>query len=953
MTQPAHTPDRKRQSKKLEIKRSYLFYAVSGFFIFYFLLFLPALWTNQIPYFMDIVTQFFPIKVFIGGLWQHLKLPLWNSTYYGGVPLLANPQWGVLYPGNFPFFLYRSGWMYLLTFVIHSVIGAGGVWLLCQRFITSPFSLIAPVVFLFSGYLWAHYAFGAYILALCWMPFIFWAHDRYIYTNQKHLLILGGLLFSLQLLAGAPQLSFYFVLAFFFIVVVYPLFVSPPAGIAQKHFWLKSILFFIATTLIGTIISSPQLVAVLGSTGEIGRRTELPLREVLAGTLTLRDYISACIGGTGVVFEDAETTAYIGLSVLFLVLVGGIDGLSRPRRAPLFSYGLLCVVLLASASRLLAPLQYHIFPFYAKFHDPKRVLGIVMILLPIFSARGLELLYKKWAISDPIPSPAEGNSAKFEKHKITIISGIAFAVLAVLVVLNGHRSFFDPIQNFTQLGWIRITTLPKPFIISSVSFLFLIGLIILTQKRKRTGFLLLVLISIIVMVDLIYFSFTRIDIKTIPIEKVFNKNNIPAPLLVSGSEYRFITYDPTMNYSYDYLRSDFSGMVLPDCASYYGLQDFQGYDPWKPRRYELYLTLLNKGFIVPYQRHFGLVRNLWWSPLLGRAGVKFVIGDPGYYHLPLYPRRVLSPSQSQIFTPERIFKTTTMKVGFVTRTDNNEQSLVNLTIRDLSGVTIAELMLGTESKEFKVLKGNINKCELTPKRLHTPEERLAEFIWDCEFEEALIPAEVSITNVSQRHNIMMTEIGFIPQVAKNHFVLVSGKSNETTSLWALKDDVSPMLSWAEEAYVANSTSEALDILDRISQTHHSTVVIEDRNGILSKRGTGIIKFSRQAKLINAQIGSGKIRATITTSDSPALLIIRQAYSRYWQAILGERKLTVFPCDVMFSAVIIPPDTNAELLFIYSPPFIAPLLVLSALLTLCLLLILIRHIFSFYRPKINP
>ncbi|MCX7766649.1 MAG: hypothetical protein N2246_08110, partial [Candidatus Sumerlaeia bacterium] len=412
-------------------------------FLFYFLLFVPALVSNQIPFFMDIVTQFFPIKSYIGEQWQKLRFPLWNPTYYGGVPLLANPQWGVLYPGNFPFFFWRTGWMFTLTLVLHALVASYGVWLLARRFSRSFCCFFAPLVFLFGGYLWAHYAFGAYILTLAWMPFIFWAYDRFLVDHRRVHIILAGILSGGLLLAGAPQLAFYFFMAFIFVAIFYP--------VVNQHSLWHSIRFLLFSTLIGCSIALPQIFAIIDSGSEIGRKSGLALTEILPGTLSIRQYVQVFLGGTSLGIEDAETTAYLGFPAMFFLLIGFVHIISAPRRERLFIYAILSLLLLIFASRILAPLLYRFFPLYAHFHDPKRVLGIVMIFLPLFIVRGAEAVL------------LQRNNLR--KHLFTASTCVILFLL--LMVLFQKKQYFTAFSlGFTQLGWINLPTIIHPSYLS-------------------------------------------------------------------------------------------------------------------------------------------------------------------------------------------------------------------------------------------------------------------------------------------------------------------------------------------------------------------------------------------------------------------------------------------------------------------------------------------------------
>lgn len=886
---------------------------IFGLFTFYVLLFLPSLLANQIPYFMDIITTFFPIKAYIGTLYQSFQIPLWNPTYFGGVPLLANPQWGALYPGNFPFFFCRTGWMFTLTLVLHALFGAYGIWLLCRRFSPSPFSPIAPLIFLFGGYLWAHYAFGAYILAIAWMPFIFLSYDCYLSTGRFSWVLLAGVLIGFLLLSGAPQLTFYFFIAFIFISIL--------SFLASGSWFLvrRSFLFFAISTAVGIIIALPQIVTIIDGMRETGRHRELKLAEILPGALSARQYVAVFLGGTGAFFEDAETTAYFGMPALFILLLGLVKTLSSPKGERLFIYASLSLILLLFASRILAPILYHFFPFYAKFHDPKRILGIVMLFFPLIAVRGAEFLFSERNISG-------------KKRVYYLIS--AFFLLLLLIFLNGKNSFYHPVKDFLQLGWIKVPFSLPPFWLS-LFLLFLLFLLYLFFRVKSSVHIIWILL--ILLIDLCYFAFSRIDVKMIAAHKVFNKNLVPPELLIDKSKYRFITYDPTLNYSYDYLRKDFPQLIMPDGASFHQLEDFQGYDPWKPKRYEQYLQLLNEGFVVPWRRHFGLVRNLWWSPLLQRACVKYVIGDAGNYHLPLYPPDLLLPKKSLSLRNERVVKTKKLLLTFITQATPKEKNLLSLKVQNPGGEELIDLILGNTAEGFSSIGNEVSRKVLTETRLEI-RANFAIYTWDIEFKDQEALAAISAQNLSAEHNVLITDLAFQPVDTNNRFSLIAGDEDSPTALWELQGFVFPIMGFSPKAVVAHSTTEAGQLLEKISQSTTETVVIEDIKGLLGREE--LLTFSPEARIISERYKSGKITAEIDTAEKPALLILRQGYSRHWRGEIDGEPHPIFPCDLMFCALIVPPEAK-QIVFHYLPLWLPFLLILSGLCLATIFILLLR------------
>lgn len=97
--------------------------------------------------------------------------------------------------------------------------------------------------------------------------------------------------------------------------------------------------------------------------------------------------------------------------------------------------------------------------------------------------------------------------------------------------------------------------------------------------------------------------------------------------------HRFISVDPTFNYSYDSRREDFGRSLIPNLAALRDLHDAQGYDPVVPPRYATACALAcaSSGRFWPSHGAFFTDPN---SPVLRLLGVQYLVGrwdllDPG------------------------------------------------------------------------------------------------------------------------------------------------------------------------------------------------------------------------------------------------------------------------------------------------------------------------------------
>jgi hypothetical protein len=361
----------------------------------------PAVIGGQIPWFMDIVAQFYPIRHFAAQTMHTGLLPLWNPTYDCGVPLLANPQWGVLYPINWLFFLWPSGPAFMLGYLLHQIILAlGGFWLARALFVSPLAALAAVCVLAFGGWTWAHCPFGAYLAAVCWAPWVLGCLERHAREPRRRWIVLAGILWTLQILAGAPQATFLCSLAYG----------AMAAMLAIRHRKLAPIWFLLLALLLALGLSAAQWAPTADLMRQTVRGEGLKYEEVRQGTLHLwgeASLLNALVGGNVFIAaqgEDAESTAYVGYLGLILVIAGLLPRRAREtdsgnepiRGSAVRRYAvLLLLALLYSWSRLSDPL-FHSFPGYARFHDPKRVLLVAHLALGVLVAGGVE-----WFTSRP------------------------------------------------------------------------------------------------------------------------------------------------------------------------------------------------------------------------------------------------------------------------------------------------------------------------------------------------------------------------------------------------------------------------------------------------------------------------------------------------------------------------------------------------------------------------
>jgi len=558
------------------------------------LLFLPAIAENHLPFFMDIVAQFFPWRCAVARQLEAGHLPLWTSSIYAGVPLLANPQVAALYPPNWLFFALPRAGMFTALFMIHVyLLGLGTyLWLRARRFPPEP-ALASALVVTVSGATWAHVAFGSYLFAMGLCPWMFFMLERFRRCG-KPLYFAGMCVFSAMLmLCGAIQAAYYAFILFIFLALL---------CMIEERFSLHSLHIFLAafvSIIIGLGISAVQLLPTREFVAQTQRAGNLPLQMIKIGSLTFRRMLEAYLG-SGTFPQDTGDVAYIGAAGLFFALWGTMASLRRQGWKDVVWW----LGFLSLGVWPLSGIYARILPGFGGFHDPRRILALAPLAAAPLIARGL--------LSIRI------------KNKVPVPGRILFFFLFIMSYFFLWFNRENPnLQLWYALGFIPNLNFQFSTILSGVIFVYFLIVAFIFSKKRRGWWWILITFTIL---EILNYSFCRVDTKFAPEAKVRPR---PHPILNTSKTTRIIAYDSSGNYSYDYLRA--GNLWMPNLAACEGISDFQGYDPLRPVRYTIFLAILNEPQPLLYASHFGIVRN-FNSPLIARAGITHSIGLPKDAH---------------------------------------------------------------------------------------------------------------------------------------------------------------------------------------------------------------------------------------------------------------------------------------------------------------------------------
>lgn len=154
----------------------------------------------------DGLAQYFPERVVIAESLRRGELPFWNPYIFGGMPLLAAMQGGVLYPGNLAFLLLPPVAAMNATVLLAYVVAGAGAYAFGRTLaMLRPAALLTGVSYMLGGFFMGHLEHVVMIQAAGLLPWLLWAIEKARATGRASYAQVGALILAFMLLAGHPQ----------------------------------------------------------------------------------------------------------------------------------------------------------------------------------------------------------------------------------------------------------------------------------------------------------------------------------------------------------------------------------------------------------------------------------------------------------------------------------------------------------------------------------------------------------------------------------------------------------------------------------------------------------------------------------------------------------------------------------------------------------------------------
>ena len=153
------------------------------------------------------------MRMLLGEFINSGTLPLWNPYTFGGLPLLATIQPGVLYPPNWLFAVLSPVTAMNVVVITTYHLALAGTYRFARSLSLDRLpALGASFIFAFGGFLIGHLEDTNYIAATAWLPWILLALQRLAARLTWRWISLGAVFIALQCFAGLPQATWQIIL---------------------------------------------------------------------------------------------------------------------------------------------------------------------------------------------------------------------------------------------------------------------------------------------------------------------------------------------------------------------------------------------------------------------------------------------------------------------------------------------------------------------------------------------------------------------------------------------------------------------------------------------------------------------------------------------------------------------------------------------------------------------
>lgn len=346
----------------------------------------------------DLWGQLYPVWAFVAAQVRRGIFPLWNPLLEAGDPILAEAQFGLFNPLNWPLFLFSPPpvTMVLWRSMVGVLIAGVGMYLYLARSphlrLARPAALLGATAYMLSDPFVIHLGHPQINDVMAWFPWSLLGLDWALAAPSWRQAAIGGVSLALMVLGGHGQVSLYSLIAIAFYGILTCLL---PAN--RKPALPARVCRLALVALVGFALSAPMTLPGIERLPWT-MRTLMP-RELRRGyefiPPLLIDSLAPCFHGCRAeqiwLRVDRVEKAYVGAVGLYLALWGMI---ARPRRAlPWVALGTLALLFALGYQAPLYPMVKD-WPFFFDSWKTGRAIFLTAFAMAVLAGLGTDVLVR-------------------------------------------------------------------------------------------------------------------------------------------------------------------------------------------------------------------------------------------------------------------------------------------------------------------------------------------------------------------------------------------------------------------------------------------------------------------------------------------------------------------------------------------------------------------------------
>ncbi len=562
------------------------------FLILGILYLLPGFLSNQIIWGYDTPKIIFPLEFLLSESFKNLQIPLWTPDIFFGFPIGSEGQIGQFYIFNLLHILLPLQWALLLLSLLHIFLAGFFTYIFGRLIGISRFgALLSGIIFMFNGFIIAHFQYYAFVYAYTYLPLIMILVELGIQKNKTIFFLLAGIALGFQFLTGHPNIPVMtFIFAFFYILL---------KTFKNKEIILKS---FVPIIGVAILVALPWLVLTRDLVDLSIRAGGVDFADATNSSFSFYDFITFLFPNFYFANSDSwpssstwhfwsywgqiETTGYEGIMTLFLIPFALTKGMFK--KTWIFCVLLLTCLIFALGKH--TPVYSFLLniPILNGLRAPGRFLFLVDFTMAVLAGFGATVLF-------------QSDKLRLRVFKILVV----ITVLIYSFVLIGSywiKFYPDQIYNFianiySKLGYVanleNIVLLEKMIHVSieqqTQVGLLLLGagllIVLLICKNFKTNFMKSAIILFII-ADLFIFA-SKVNIWNSFDDLTISKN----PLINNLKEE--LSYEKGRVYTF----SDWSDL-MPNQLSPYHIPEANGFASLPLKRFEEWKKLAEQQWLL-------------------------------------------------------------------------------------------------------------------------------------------------------------------------------------------------------------------------------------------------------------------------------------------------------------------------------------------------------------------